>query len=139
MQTVDVIIRPLLSEKSMKESEKGRYAFLVHRRANKHDVKRAVGEIFHVDVVSVLTTTVKGRTKRVGMRRLEVKQSPFKKAVVMLKKGQTLGGSTEEVKETGVKANEKKNEPRRVALPSLLSGVFGKGKKTKDQGESEEK
>ncbi len=108
MQVYDVLLKALLSEKSMKESEKGRYSFLVHRRANKLDVRRAVESVFSVNVVSVLTVTVKGRTKRVGARRTEVTESAFKKAIVTLKDGQTLG-QKEEVA-TGEK--EKKKEKK---------------------------
>lgn len=99
-----------MSEKSMKESEKGKYSFLVSRRANKRDVKRAVESVFQVNVISVLTSTLKGRTKRVGARRTEVTVSPFKKAVVTLKAGQTLGGSPEEGKD---KEEKKKGKDKK--------------------------
>jgi large subunit ribosomal protein L23 len=94
----------------MKESEGGKYAFLVQKRANKGDIRRAVEAFFQVDVVSVLTMTQKGRTKRVGARRTEVKDADFKKAVVTLKKGQTLGGTTEEAKTEEPKKKEKKEK-----------------------------
>lgn len=105
----DVILRALLTEKSMKESEKGKYTFLIRRHANKNDVKRAVESLFQVNVISVLTMTVKGRTKRVGARRIEVKEAPFKKAVVTLKAGQTLGGTTDSTAE-GSKEKDKKEK-----------------------------
>ena len=106
MQVYDVLIRALMSEKSMKDSEKGKYSFLVHRRANKYDVKRAVESVFKVNVVSVLTTTIKGRTNRVGARRIEITKSPFKKAQVTLRAGQTLGATTEEPKSDKDKKKE---------------------------------
>jgi ribosomal protein L23 len=90
----------------MKESEKGKYAFLVSRFATKYDVKRAIKVFFQADVASVLTTTTSGKTKRIGTRRAETRLSPTKRAVVILKPGQTLGGKTE-VKEEKPKKGKK--------------------------------
>lgn len=126
MHVQDVIIRAILSEKSMKQSESGRYTFLVKADANKGDVRRAVESMFQVDVISVVTTTQKGRTTRRGSRRIEVTTSAFKKAAVRLKKGQTLGGAVEDVKEQ--KPSGEKKEKTGVA--SLLAGKLpGKSKK----------
>lgn len=122
MHVQDVIIRAILSEKSMKESESGRYTFLVKKDANKGDVKRAVESMFEVDVVSVITRTQKGRTTRVGARRAEVTTSAFKKAAVRLKAGQTLGGTTGD----GEKKDEKNDEkPAKKGVRSLLPGRLG--------------
>lgn len=130
MHVQDVIIRAILSEKSMKESESGRYTFLVKKDANKGDVKRAVESMFQVDVVSVITRTQKGRTARTGARRTEVTTSAFKKAAVRLKAGQTLGAAADEVKEKKVTTDEKSGETEKKGVVSLLAGrLGGKGKK----------
>lgn len=127
MQPYEVVIRPLVTEQSMKESEKGKYTFLVHRRANRGDVRRAVEAVFNVDVTAVITTTVKGRTKRVGKRRIEVTESPFKKAIVQLKEGQTLGGAEMSTAAVSVKTEKKKETAKKGGVASLLSGRFKKG------------
>lgn len=124
MHVQDVIIRALLSEKSMKESETGRYTFLVKKDANKGDVRRAVESMFQVNVVSVITSTQKGRTTRSGKRRTEVTLSSFKKAAVRLKKGQTLGGAVEEVKEQKNPTKIEKIEAKEGVV-SRLKGRFG--------------
>jgi large subunit ribosomal protein L23 len=96
-----IIIKPLLTEKSMTDVKIGKYSFVVAERATKLNVKHAVNDAFGVSVVSVTTSIVKGRTKRIGARRQEVDQSKWKKATVMLKRGQTIalfepGAATEQ-------------------------------------------
>lgn len=85
------MIRPVITEKSMQEAGRGRYTFAVPLNYDKQTIKKAVEKQFSVDVVSLTTTVNKGKTKRVGQRRLEVKQSPRKKAVVVVKSGQKIG------------------------------------------------
>lgn len=126
MHVQDVIIRAILSEKSMKESESGRYTFLVEKQANKGDVRRAVESMFQVNVVSVITTTQKGRTTRNGTRRTQVTQSAFKKASVRLKDGQTLGGPADEAKEHKVSVGEEKEKGAKKGVASFLARKLGK-------------
>ncbi|MFH1715077.1 MAG: 50S ribosomal protein L23 [Elusimicrobiota bacterium] len=84
-----VLIRPITTEKSsdIKETE-NKYIFEVNRNSNKIDVKRAVEEFFKVKVESVNTFNIKGKKKRVGA--YQGKCSDWKKAVVQLKKGDTI-------------------------------------------------
>ena len=90
MQTTDVIKRPLiLTEKGSRlRDEQNQYLFEVDLRANKHDVKRAVEELFSVSVVDVNTLIVRGKPKRIGRRRLKTRN--WKKAMVTLKKGDSI-------------------------------------------------
>ncbi len=84
-----ILKRPLITEKSTLEKEQfNNLHFEVDRRANKIEIKRAVEEIFKVDVVKVRTATVKGKTKRVG--RFLTRTSDWKKAVVTIKPGQRV-------------------------------------------------
>ena len=100
----DVIIRPIVSEKSMREAEKGKFTFEVARFADKNAVKRAIEKQFSVNVTDVATSVVKGKRKRVGKRRQEVNDSVWKKATATLKSGQKInmfdlaGGAEEEKK-----------------------------------------
>lgn len=91
MYIQDVIIRPLITEKAMRESEKGKYGFVVDKDATKALIKLAVQAEFKVHVTSVQTSTVKGRKKRVGMRRSEIDLPHVKKALVTVKKGEKIG------------------------------------------------
>ena len=80
----DVIIKPVISEQSMDIAPDKKYTFKVHPDANKTEVKRAVEEIFDVEVDKVNIMNVKGKKKRMG--RFEGKTAASKKAVVTLTK-----------------------------------------------------
>jgi len=82
----DVIIRPLISEKTSDLMEDGKYTFVVSDRANKIEIKRALEEIFNVKVKAVNTANFKGKKKRLG-RYPEGKQPSWKKAVITLAEG----------------------------------------------------
>jgi len=90
METTDILIKPVVSEKSMNYAGIGKYTFVVVDWANKYQIKKAVEEQFKVDVVKVTTITIKGRTRKVGKRRLKAKLSDLKKAVVTLAEGQKI-------------------------------------------------
>lgn len=90
MDIHQVIIKPIITEKSMQDVEKGKFTFVVLKSANKNNIKLAIEKIFEVTVVSVATSIVKGRSHRAGSKRIEIKQSPWKKAIVGLKQGQKI-------------------------------------------------
>jgi large subunit ribosomal protein L23 len=90
METTKVIIKPLITEKSLVDAAKGDYSFLVDRRATKGEIKKAVKEKFSVDVVSVKTRTTKGRTRRVFRRREKTELGPRKTATVRVGKEQKI-------------------------------------------------
>ncbi|HCS74716.1 MAG TPA: 50S ribosomal protein L23 [Clostridiales bacterium] len=78
----DIIIRPVLSEKSYDEMPDKRYTFIVDPRANKTEIKKAVEVIFGVKVQSVNTLRQLGKLKRVGAH--TGRKPSFKKAYVKL-------------------------------------------------------
>jgi large subunit ribosomal protein L23 len=82
----DVIIRPLISEKSSDLMEDNKYTFVVSGKANKIQIKRALEEIFDVKVKSVNTANFKGKRKRMGRYPMG-KQPSWKKAVITLAEG----------------------------------------------------
>ena len=69
MDSRDVIIRPILTEKTTLLAESGKYAFRVHDSANKLQIRRAVEELFRVDVVAVNVARMKGKWRRFGRSR----------------------------------------------------------------------
>lgn len=84
MTAHDILLKPLLSEKSYDGIGSKRYVFIVHKKANKSQIKRAVEELFpDVRVESVNTSNYDGKYKRMG--RTEGRTSSYKKAVVQLK------------------------------------------------------
>lgn len=73
----DVVIKPVVSEKSMGMMEENKYTFIVDKNANKLEVKHAIQEIFKVTVLDVTTMVIKGKMKRMG--RFEGKRPDRKK------------------------------------------------------------
>ena len=84
MKQFDVIIKPLLSEKTYSEIANKKYAVVVAMDANKTEIKKAVEEVFGVKVEKVNTTHVKGKLKRQG--KTQGYTSDYKKAYVTLTK-----------------------------------------------------
>ena len=91
----EIILRPVISEKSIDESGRGKYTFAVHHDANKIQIKAAIEELYRkesVTVVGVNVLTTKSKEKRRGTRRgRQVGQTtPWRKAVVTLAAGQKI-------------------------------------------------
>ncbi len=84
----DIIIRPVISERSMDMQELNRYTFEVAKTANKIEIAHAVEEIFGVTVLKVNTSNVKPKPKRVRYRQGSTRT--WKKAVVTLVDGDSI-------------------------------------------------
>ena len=78
----EIIIRPVVTEKSNDELQQGKYTFEVNKKATKVQIAYAVEKLFEVKVLKVNTMTVKGKTKRVGYH--VGKTSDWKKAIVTI-------------------------------------------------------
>jgi large subunit ribosomal protein L23 len=88
---MNVIIGPLITEKSMMDAGKGKFTFRVVKSAGKNDIKKEVETNFKVSVTHISTSILKGKSLRTGRRRAEKALSDTKKAVVTLKKGEKIG------------------------------------------------
>ena len=88
MEARDIIIRPLITEKSTTLMAEGKYVFEVAKAANKIEIAKAISQIFKVKVASVNTINVEGKVKRMG--RSVGKRSDYKKAIVKLAAGETI-------------------------------------------------
>lgn len=85
----DVIIRPVVTEKSVNLAQQGnKYTFYVDKKANKIEIKKAVEDLFKVKVLVVNTMIVKGKRKRVG--RFRGRTPDKKKAIVTLRPGDKI-------------------------------------------------
>ena len=84
-----VLLKPVISEKSVIETERNNYTFAVARDANKFQIKAAVEEQFKVDVLGVRVLTVKPKQKRRGRRQLGTVPG-WRKAVVTIAEGQKI-------------------------------------------------
>ena len=82
MVAEDIILAPVVTEKSSSEIQDGKYTFKVNKKATKIDIKMAVEKLFDVKVLNVNTMTVKGKEKRVGKN--VGKTSDWKKAIVTI-------------------------------------------------------
>lgn len=86
-----IILRPLVTEKSMRESsENNKYSFKVDPRANKIQIARAVEAIFNVRVTDVHTMNVVGKSRRRSYKYRVGKTAKWKKAIVTLAQGSTI-------------------------------------------------
>lgn len=96
MEARDVIIAPIITEKSMTGTMGQQYTFEVHPHATKTQIRLAVEEIFKVSVSKINTANVGGKSKNFARRgrRTSGKQADWKKAIVTLAPGQKieLGG-----------------------------------------------
>lgn len=100
MKPEDIIIKPIITEKSNDGLQMGKYTFKVNKKATKVDIARAVEKLFVVKVLKVNTLIVKGKEKKVGVH--VGKTSDWKKAIVTIetdpKDMKYIGKGAKEVK-----------------------------------------
>lgn len=84
----DIIIRPVITEKSTALMAESKYTFIVAPKANKVEIRQAIEQVFKVKVADVNTIRVLGKTKRMG--KSVGKRSDYKKAIVKLAPGETI-------------------------------------------------
>lgn len=102
MDIRDVIVAPIITEKSMQDAKMGKFTFKVALQANKPLIKQAIEKKFKVKVLKVFVSIIKGRTDRKGIKREKFVKSPWKKTIVKLPKDQKIAlfdvGGQKEVK-----------------------------------------
>ena len=84
----DIIIAPVITEKSMAERANNVYVFKVNDKATKEDIKKAIEEAFKVEVASVNTLNTKAKRRSVG--KYAGRTKTYKKAIVTLKNGSSI-------------------------------------------------
>ena len=92
MHLYDKIISPLLTEKSTNLSGLNKIVFKVHKNANKKNIKSNIEKIFKVNVTKVNIINKQNRTKLTRGRKVKI--SGFKKAIITLKRGQSIDLTT---------------------------------------------
>ena len=88
MHPNEVLLAPVVSEKSYSLIDDGKYSFRVHKDAHKTQIRQAVEELFNVKVLRVNISMVQSKPKRRGMHRGT--RPGWKKAIVQLKEGDTI-------------------------------------------------
>ena len=102
IHTYDKILSPIVTEKSTNLSEQNKIVFKVQKKATKNFIKKSIEKIFKVNVVKINTINLKGSTKMVRNKKSrnkitrgrKVKVSGYKKAIITLKKGQSIDLTT---------------------------------------------
>ena len=89
---LDTIISPRVTEKATALSEYNKVVFKVHKGASKISIKKSVEKIFKVNVIKINTINLKGKTKIIKNKKTF--KTGIKKAIVTLKKGQSIDLST---------------------------------------------
>ncbi len=88
MDASQIIIRPVVSEKSFVLAEAGMYTFRVADKAHKTQIRQAIEQLFDVKVVEVRTSSVKSKPKRRGQTAGRTRK--WKKAIVQVRAGDTI-------------------------------------------------
>ena len=89
---LDTIVSPTITEKATSLSEFNKIVFKVHKGASKNSIKRSIEKIFKVDVIKINTINLRGKTKLVKGKKTS--RPGHKKAIVTLKKGQSIDLAT---------------------------------------------
>lgn len=85
-----IVIRPVITEKSLQFAGRGWYTFAVALASNKAVIAAAVGDLYKVNVIDVRTIVMHGKEQKHGKRSQKVRESDWKKALVRLKSGQKI-------------------------------------------------
>ena len=89
---LDTIVSPVITEKATTLSEFNKTVFRVHKGASKNSIKKSIEKIFKVNVIKINTINLKGKTKLVKGKKSS--RPSYKKAIVTLKKGQSIDLAT---------------------------------------------
>lgn len=115
-----ILMKPIITEQSMKNAGNSVYTFLVDRDANKPEIAKAVAEQFKVDVLRVRTINMKGEVKQQRKVRRSYRTLSYKKAMVSIKKGQIIAIFETPKEEATVTIG---NEPEIKEKRNLLRGT----------------
>ncbi len=90
MEAVSIIIKPIITEKSLRDVQKGIFTFAVFKNASKSQIRTSVEKMFNVHVESITTVKIKGKKVTAGRKRMKVLKPDTKKARVKLSKGEKI-------------------------------------------------
>ncbi|KKS43912.1 MAG: 50S ribosomal protein L23 [candidate division CPR1 bacterium GW2011_GWA2_42_17] len=90
MRLDEILLKPIISEKSLIKAREQRYVFTVAKNANKKQVADAAKKIFGVDVLQVLIENLPAENKFKGGKRFKIKKPSVKRATLLVKPGQKI-------------------------------------------------
>ena len=121
MNINDIIIKPIITEKSSVDMEYNKYTFEVNKNATKDDIKRAVETIFAKSGAKVSKINIVNvRAKKARMGRFEGTKPSYKKAIVALKEGSIPIFGDQEVKDTSKDSDKKKKTIKIIDTDKIL-------------------
>ena len=85
-----ILIKPVITEKSMMKVSSGWYTFAATKSSTKGDIAKAVKDIYGVTVLDVRTIKMHGKSKRAGRKQAHIMMPDWTKAIVRIKAGQTI-------------------------------------------------
>lgn len=127
-----LIKKAILSEKSYAQMDHGVYTFLVDKTAKKNQIKKAVENQFSVNVERVNVLNKSAKTKRIARTRKTTTVGAGKKAVVYLKKGQSIGLLVAKAEKPKSKKQEIKKEIK-VETKGVKKGILARLTKSKEE------
>lgn len=90
MISANIIKKPIITEKSLQDANRGIFTFEVDKEAHKVQIKKTIENLFKVHVIKITSATIKGKKRLVGKKRLPVKGADRKKVWVKLKAGEKI-------------------------------------------------
>ena len=90
MQSNLIVLKPVFTEKTLLQQESGKYTFWVKRKSTKGQIKDSFEAVFGTKVLDINTILVKGKTKTDWKKRLPIKKSDLKKAVITVDKSKKI-------------------------------------------------
>ncbi len=90
MRSQQIILKPIITEKSFSDAQKGVFTFGVEKSANKNEISKTIENMFNVHVLDITTVVHKGKKRIAGKKRKVITQPDSKKARVRLAKGEKI-------------------------------------------------
>jgi large subunit ribosomal protein L23 len=90
MQSNLIVLKPVFTEKTLSQQEQGKHAFWVKREATKGQIEASFEAVFGIKPLNINTILVKGKTKTDWKKRLPIKKSDLKKAIITIDKNKKI-------------------------------------------------
>jgi len=90
MDSYQIILGPVLTEKAFKDQENNCYHFWVHPKATKNQIRVAITQLFGVKPVAIRTILLKGKRKRIWRQNRLIQKPTRKKAIIQLEEGKKI-------------------------------------------------
>ncbi len=90
MESITSLLKPIITERSLSQAKKGLYTCVAKRNTRKESLKKTIQKLINVNVEKIQTSTITGKTRRVGKYQKKTKVLTWKKVIIKLKKDQKI-------------------------------------------------